>query len=311
MEPMQKKLLKSLLLFYYSKTILKVLSLPFLQIQAINIFLRNEFIKMATTITDILKFKQTGEKFSVLTAYNFQTAKILDKAQVPVLLVGDSLAMVELGYDSTLPVTVDEMIHHTKAVVRGAKNALVICDMPFMSYQVCPEEALINAGRIIKETGCGAVKLEGGVRCFETIELITSAGIPVMGHVGLTPQSVNQFGGYKIQGKKKNDKVSIVEDAISLEEAGAFAVVLECVPQDLAKEITETLTIPTIGIGAGPYCDGQVLVTNDMLGMESSTSRQPKFLRRYSDLNTVITKAVNNFMKDVKNRKYPNDDESY
>lgn len=267
---------------------------------------------MATTnITDILKFKQSGEKFSVLTAYNFQTAKILDKAGVPVLLVGDSLAMVELGFESTLSVTVDDMIHHCSAVVRGAKNSLVVCDMPFLSYQISPEDALVNAGRIIKETNCGAVKLEGGTRTSGAIEKIVSAGIPVMGHVGLTPQSVNQFGGYKVQGKKKDDKAAIIEDALAVEQAGAFAIVLECMPSELAKEITEKLTIPTIGIGAGPHCDGQVLVTNDLLGMDSPAAKQPKFLRTYADLNSIITKAATNFMKDVRDEKYPNDNESY
>ena len=261
------------------------------------------------TVTHILKMKQRGEKITCLTAYDYSFARILDEAGVEMLLVGDSVGCVVQGNHNTLAVTMDEMIYHTQAVVRGRKRALVIGDMPFLSYQVNREQALKNAGRFLKEAGAEAVKLEGGVAVRDTIEAIVQAGIPVMGHVGLTPQSVHQFGGYKIQGREKNRREMVLRDAAVVEEAGAFAVVLEGMPLDLAKEITERSTIPTIGIGAGMHCDGQVLVIHDMLGLFEDFT--PKFVKRYVDLKTAMTGAVKEFIGEVKERKFPGEEHSF
>ena len=254
--------------------------------------------------------KLGGVKFPVLTAYSYQIARLLDRAGIPVILVGDSVGMVEAGYDSTLPVTMDEMIYHTRAVKRGAHHALVVADMPFLSYQVSKKEARLNAGRLVKEGGAEAVKVEGGVRSAKAIRAIVQMDVPVMGHVGLTPQSINAMGGYKTQGKSGEDEDRIIEDALAVEEAGAFSVVLECVPAALASQITKKLTIPTIGIGAGPDCDAQVLVINDMLGL-GPEEKMPRFVRRYADLTTTILTAVERYSRDVVQGKFPADEESY
>ena len=261
------------------------------------------------TVPHIQKMKQRGEKITCLTAYDYSFARILDEAGVEILLVGDSLGCVVQGGQNTLAVTMDEMIYHTRLVVRGRKRALVIGDMPFMSYQVNKEQALKNAGRFIKEAGAEAVKLEGGVAVRDTIEAIVRAGIPIMGHIGLTPQSVHQFGGYKIQGREKNRREMLMRDAVAVEEAGAFSVVLEGMPLDLAQEITERLTIPTIGIGAGVHCDGQVLVIHDMLGLFEDFT--PKFVKRYADVKTAMTGAVKEFIGEVKERKFPAEEHSF
>lgn len=261
------------------------------------------------TVPHILKMKQRGEKITCLTAYDYSFARILDEAGIEMLLVGDSLGCVVQGNPNTLAVTMDEMIYHTRLVARGRKRALVIGDMPFLSYQASREQALINAGRFLKEAGAEAVKLEGGVALKETIAAIVSAGIPVMGHIGLTPQSVHQFGGYKIQGREKASREIILRDAEAVQEAGAFSVVLEGVPLDLAREITERLTIPTIGIGAGTHCDGQVLVIHDMLGLFDDFT--PKFVKRYADLKSVMTGAVKSYIGEVKERKFPAEEHSF
>jgi 3-methyl-2-oxobutanoate hydroxymethyltransferase len=261
------------------------------------------------TVPHILKMKQRGEMITCLTAYDYSFARILDEAGVEMLLVGDSLGCVVQGNHNTLAVTMDEMVYHTRLVVRGRKRALVIGDMPFLSYQVSKEQALQNAGRFLQEAGAEAVKLEGGVAVRETIEAIVKAGIPVMGHVGLTPQSVHQFGGYKIQGREKNRREIVLRDALSVQDAGAFAVVLEGMPLDLAEEITGRLTIPTIGIGAGAQCDGQVLVLHDMLGLFDDFT--PKFVKRYADLKAAVNGAVKDFIGEVKERKFPTEEHSF
>jgi 3-methyl-2-oxobutanoate hydroxymethyltransferase len=267
-------------------------------------------IEKKITVLDIAKMKKDGKRFPVLTAYGYQMAMLLDRAGIPLILVGDSVGMVEAGYDSTLPVTVDEMIYHTRAVTKGAKRALVVADMPFMSYQVSTEEAKRNAGRLVKEGGAEAVKLEGGIRSAEVVRAIVEMDIPVMGHVGLTPQSVNALGGYRVQGKGIDDAERVMADALAIEEAGAFSVVLECVPAALSAEITAALKIPTIGIGAGPETDAQVLVINDMLGLGPKES-MPKFVRLYADLETTILTAVERFSRDVVQGKFPTKEESY
>jgi 3-methyl-2-oxobutanoate hydroxymethyltransferase len=261
------------------------------------------------TVPHILKMKQRGEMITCLTAYDYAFARILDEAGVELLLVGDSLGCVVQGNHNTLAVTMDEMVYHTRLVARGRKRALVIGDMPFLSYQVSKEQALANAGRFLQEGGAEAVKLEGGVHVRETIAAIVRAGIPVMGHIGLTPQSFHQFGGYKIQGKDMARREMVVRDALAVEEAGAFSVVLEGVPLDLAREITDRLTIPTIGIGAGSHCDGQVLVVHDMLGLFDDF--RPKFVKQYADLKHVIAGAVKGFIGDVKERKFPAEEHSF
>ena len=261
------------------------------------------------TVPHIQKMKQKGERMTCLTAYDYSFARILDEAGVEVLLVGDSLGCVVQGGQNTLAVTMDEMIYHTRAVVRGRKRALVIGDMPFMSYQVNKEQALQNAGRFFQEAGAEAVKLEGGVAVRDAIQAIVTAGMPVMGHIGLTPQSVHQFGGYKIQGREQHRREAVMRDALAVEEAGAFAVVLEGMPMDLAEEITERLTIPTIGIGAGVHCDGQVLVIHDMLGLFDDFT--PKFVKRYADVKSIMSGAVKEFIGDVKAQKFPAEEHSF
>ena len=261
------------------------------------------------TVPHIVKMKQRGETITCLTAYDYSFARILDEAGVELLLVGDSLGCVVQGNHNTLAVTMDEMVYHTRLVVRGRKRALVIGDMPFLSYQVSKEHALANAGRFLQEGGAEAVKLEGGVHLKEIIAAIVRAGIPVMGHIGLTPQSLHQFGGYKIQGKDSARREMLLRDALAVEEAGAFSVVLEGMPLDLAREITGRLTIPTIGIGAGSHCDGQVLVVHDMLGLFDDF--RPKFVKQYVDLKSVMTGAVKDFIRDVKERKFPTEEHSF
>lgn len=262
-----------------------------------------------TTIQHILKKKIEKKKITALTAYDYPFAKIIDKTGIDIILVGDSLGNVVLGYENTLPVTMDEMIHHTKAVSRAVKNALLVADMPFMSYQVSSSECIKNAGRFIKESEAKAVKIEGGKNIQEKIEALVNIGIPVMGHVGLTPQSIHKFGGYKIQGKDQKSAEQILEDAKSVEKAGAFSIVLEGVPYSLGKKITECLAIPTIGIGAGPHCDGQILVIHDMLGL--SGDFKPKFVRRYADIGENISKALKKYKQDVEQGGFPTREESY
>jgi len=263
--------------------------------------------KITTSV--IQKMKKEGEKISMLTAYDYSTAAVMDEAGVDIILVGDSLGMVMLGYDSTLPVTMEDMIHHTKAVSCAAEHAMIIGDMPFMSYQISVEEAVRNAGRFMKEAGAHGVKLEGGKEVAEVVMKITSSGIPLMGHLGLTPQSVHQLGGYKVQGKDDKTAKKMMEDARILEEAGAFSIVLECVPAPLAGKISRSLTIPTIGIGAGVECDGQVLVVNDMLGMFEKFT--PKFVKKYANLNTDINAAIKEYIDEVKNKKFPSEEHSF
>lgn len=255
------------------------------------------------TVKSFQEAKDNNRKISMLTAYDYSMAKIVDVAGIDSVLVGDSLGMVFQGNESTLPVTLDEIIYHTKAVVRGVKNALVVADMPFLSYHVSKEEAVRNAGRMIKEGGAEAVKMEGGTLFSETIKAVVDAQIPVMGHIGLTPQSVNAFGGFKVQGKDEQSAKRIWEDAKLLEEAGVFAITLECIPDKLAQLITKSLRIPTIGIGAGKSCDGQVLVINDMLGMFSDFV--PRFVKQYAKLNTEITAAVQDYIAEVREGDFP------
>ncbi|TNE73128.1 3-methyl-2-oxobutanoate hydroxymethyltransferase [bacterium] len=264
--------------------------------------------KKITTRT-VVDMKQNGEKISMLTAYDFTMARLIDQAGVDVILVGDSAANVMAGHETTLPITLDQMIYHTQCVVRAVERALVVADMPFMAYQVTSKEALINAGRIMKETGAHCVKLEGGRHIADTVKKIVDAGIPVMGHLGLTPQSIYKFGTYKVRAKEEEEARELIEDAKLLEEAGCFAVVLEKIPSKLAKQVTESLHIPTIGIGAGVHCDGQVLVMHDMLGLNREFN--PRFVRRYADLHTVIDEAVGAYVKDVKDKKFPGPQEQY
>jgi 3-methyl-2-oxobutanoate hydroxymethyltransferase len=247
--------------------------------------------------------KADGRPITMLTAYDYPTAKIIDAAEIDIILVGDSVGNVILGYDSTLPVTMDEMVHHVKAVCRGVARAMVVADMPFLSYQVSREEGVRNAGRFLKETGAQSVKLEGGREVVEVIKACVSAGIPVMGHLGLTPQSVHQLGGYKVQGKEAESAAKLLEDARAIEEAGVFAVVLECVPVPLARMITGMLKVPTIGIGAGPYCDGQVLVTHDLLGLYPRFV--PKFVKQYAVLHQEIEAALGRYKEEVQAGVFP------
>lgn len=258
---------------------------------------------MKTTTATFKKAKQSGEKITMLTAYDYSTAQLEDKAGVESILVGDSLGMVVLGYENTLSVTMEDMIHHSAAVARGAENALVVTDMPFMSYQTSVYDAVVNAGRLIKEGHADAVKLEGGVKFKEHIRAIVDASIPVMGHIGMTPQSVNAFGGFKVQGKSIEDAKRVIEDAKAVEEAGAFAVVLECVPAPLAEYITEILSIPTIGIGAGSSCDGQVLVYQDMLAMYSDFT--PKFVKKFGNIGESMTASFKKYCEEVKSGEFP------
>ncbi len=264
---------------------------------------------MRVTITRLREMKGRGEKICMLTAYDFSTARFLDEVGIPVILVGDSLGMVALGHQSTIPVTLDEMLHHTRAVVRGSEHALIVGDMPFMTYHTSIPDAIRNAGRFLQEGGCQVVKLEGGQRMADTIRHIVDCGIPVMGHIGLTPQSINQLGGFKVQGKNPAAAIGLLEDARALEAAGVFAIVLECVPAPLAKLITETVSVPTIGIGAGVHCDGQVQVIADLLGLFSDFV--PKHAKQYAKLGEAIKQAVNEYMNDVLTGSFPTDKESF
>lgn len=267
-------------------------------------------VKMSKVTTAVIReMKRKGEIITVLTAYDYPTGLVVDEAGVDIILVGDSLGMVVLGYDSTIPVTMEDMLHHTKAVSRAVKRALVIGDMPFMSYQISAEEALYNAGRFLQEADAHGVKLEGGREVAEITRRITSAGIPVMAHLGLTPQSVHQIGGYRVQGKDEASAKRILEDAKMLEEAGAFSLVLECVPASLAKLVTESISIPTIGIGAGIHCDGQVLVLHDMLGMFEKFT--PKFVKQYAQLNVLMKEGVRQYVDEVRGGLFPEKKHSF
>ena len=258
---------------------------------------------MKNTVTTFQAMKENHEKISMLTAYDYSTAKLEDAAGINGILVGDSLGNVVLGYENTIPVTVEDMIHHGAAVARGAANSLVVVDMPFLSYQTSVYDAVVNAGRIMKETGCDSVKLEGGKTVCPQIKAITDASVPVMAHLGLTPQSVNAFGGFKIQGKTIETAKKLLDDARAVEEAGAYAVVLECVPEKLARKVSEILTIPTIGIGAGAGCDGQILVYADMLSMFSDFT--PKFVRSFANVGAMMTQAFQDYDKAVKDSSFP------
>ncbi len=263
---------------------------------------------MRITIGEIKEMKQRGEKIPMLTAYDYATAKLIDEAGMPLILVGDSLGMVVLGYESTIPVTMADMLHHTKAVVRGTKRALVIGDMPFMTYHASTSDALYNAGRFIQEGGAQAVKLEGGERVAEVVHRVVECGIPVMGHIGLTPQSIHQLGGYKAQGKTPEAASRLLKDARALDEAGAFAIVLETIPAPLARIITQKVSVPTIGIGAGPWCDGQVQVIGDLLGL--FTDFVPRHAKQYAKLFNTIKGAVTDYMTEVKAGTFPTGKES-
>ena len=263
---------------------------------------------MKNTVATMLKQKQSGEKITMLTAYDYTTARIEDECGVNSILVGDSLGMTMLGYDTTLPVTMEDMIHHTKAVSRGAENAFVVADMPFMSYQTNVYDAVVNAGRLIKEGGASAVKLEGGAEVCEQIRAIVDSSIPVVAHLGLTP-SVNAFGGFKVQGKTYDRAKQILEDAMKIQEAGAFAVVLECIPAKLAAVISRKLLIPTIGIGAGKGCDGQVLVLQDMLGL--TTGHTPKFAKVFSDAGETFRKGFKAYIEEVQNGNFPSEEHTF
>jgi len=261
------------------------------------------------TTQTVVDMKSRGEAISMLTAYDFTMAKLVDAANVDIILVGDSASNVMAGNETTLPMTLDHMIYHTTCVVKGADRALVVADLPFMSYQVTTKEALISAGRMMKEAGAHAVKLEGGTPIVETVKRIVDAGIPVMGHLGLTPQSIYKFGTYKVRATEDLEAEQLIEDALKLQKAGCFALVLEKIPSKVSRKVTEQLNIPTIGIGAGPHCDGQVLVLHDMLGLNKDF--HPRFLRRYADLHNVIVDAVGHYVKDVKSRDFPNEEEQY
>lgn len=261
------------------------------------------------TPPDLKKMKKQGEKITVLTAYDYTFALLMERANIDVLLVGDTLGMIVQGNEDTLPVTIEDIIYHTRAVKRASKRSMVVADMPFMSYQVTEEEAVRNAGRIMKESGADAVKLEGGIQAADAIDHMTSAGIPVMGHIGLGPQSSKALGGYKIQGKTSESIKQIIEDAKIIEEAGAFSMVIEAVPWKVAELISERVSIPTIGIGAGPHCDGQVLVFADMLGL--FTAFQPHFVRRFTNMAETSVQAFEEYSKSVKDGSFPSIDESY
>jgi len=261
------------------------------------------------TPVDIQAMKKQGRKITMLTAYDYPMALLEDRAGIDIILVGDSLAMTVLGHENTLPVTMDEMIHHTKAVVRGAKHPLIIGDMPFMSYNTSEREAILNAGRFMKEGGADAVKLEGGASVKEIVRAIVNAGIPVMGHIGLTPQTISMLGGFKVQGKDAQAAQKIIDDALVLEDAGAFSVLLEAVPAPIAKKVTDRLTAPTIGIGAGVHCDGQVLVVHDMLGLFDRFT--PKFAKKYVNLSELILKALESYREEVLKGEFPTDQHSF
>jgi 3-methyl-2-oxobutanoate hydroxymethyltransferase len=262
------------------------------------------------SIHKLAEWKANGQKFAMITAYDYPTARLVEQAGIPIILVGDSLGSVVLGYESTVPVTMDDILHHTKAVVRATRHAIVVADMPFMSYQASPDDAIRNAGRLLQEGGATAVKLEGGSHVVPLVRRMVECGIPVMGHLGLTPQSVNQFGGHKVQGKTPAAAAKILNDAGSLEEAGAFAVVLETIPAPLAAMVSERLTVPTIGIGAGPGCDAQVQVLHDMLGVYDDC-RPLKHAKRYAELGEVIRSAVREYIAEVETEQFPTADHSF
>jgi len=263
----------------------------------------------AVTISTLLELKRKGVKIAMLTAYDFPTARLAEEAGVDVILVGDSVGMTKLGYESTLPVTIDEMLHHVKAVKRGMSRALLVADMPYLSYEIDIKEAVRNAGRFLKEGGAHAVKVEGGMEVASTIKEFLKINVPVFGHLGLTPQAVNRLGGYKVQGRSPEDAEKILTEARILEGAGVCAVVLECVPAELAKEITKRLRVPTIGIGAGPHCDGQVLVSDDMLGL--SEAGPTKFVKRYADLRAQSLKAIGDYCREVRDGSFPGPEHSF
>ena len=262
-----------------------------------------------TTVLTFQQCKQTGKKISMLTAYDYSTAKLMDSAGIDAILVGESLGNVMLGYEDTISVTMEDMIHHGRAVARGAKNAMVVVDMPFMSYQTSVYDAVVNAGRLMKEARANAVKLEGGKEICPQIKAITDAGIPVVAHLGMTPQSVNAFGGFKVQGKTQEKAQKLLDDARAVEKAGAFCITLECVPSALAKKITETVSVPTIGIGAGKDCDGQILVYQDLLGMFSDFT--PKFVKKYADVGTMMKEAFENYIAELDNGSFPTEKHAY
>ncbi len=261
------------------------------------------------TIPDIQRKKQEGRKITLLTAYDYPSGRLIDEAGVDIILIGDSLAMTVLGYESTVPITMDEMVHHSKAVKRGVKYGLIVGDMPFMTYNIGEKETVRNAGKFIKEGGCGAVKIEGGIEMAAIVKTLVKAGIPVLGHIGLTPQTATQLGGFKVQGKDAKSAQRLIDSALALEKAGCFAVILECVPDKLAKLITEKLEIPTIGIGAGVYCDGQALVTNDMIGLFDRFT--PKFVKKYADLWPLLLNAFKRYKDEVEGGKFPTEEHSF
>jgi 3-methyl-2-oxobutanoate hydroxymethyltransferase len=267
------------------------------------------YMQKKKTVLEIQKMKASGERISVLTCYDYPTAAIMDGCGIDIILVGDSVGVVVAGHDNTLPVTMEDMLYHTKAVLRARPKAMVVADMPYLSYQIDLAEARRNAGLLIKEGGAAAVKLEGGAHVTATIEAICDMDIPVMGHIGLTPQSLHRMGGFKVQGKGEEQAERLLKDAIAVEKAGAFSVVLEGIPMNLAARITAELSIPTIGIGAGPHCDGQVLVLHDILGLCSKYS--PKFVKRYAELTPVIADAVSSYIADVKGGSFPEERHSF
>jgi 3-methyl-2-oxobutanoate hydroxymethyltransferase len=262
-----------------------------------------------TTVLDVRRFKREGRRFAMLTAYDFTTAQLLDRAGIPILLVGDSLGNTMLGYATTVPVTLDDVIHHARAVVRGTADALVVADLPFLTFQISAEEAMHAAKRLLQEGGVHAVKVEGAGPTLAAVERLTEVGIPVMAHLGLTPQSVHALGGFRVQGRKPEAAERMLEDAHRLERAGAFSLVLEAVPAEVARSVTEALTIPTIGIGAGPDCDGQVLVVHDLLGL--TTGKTARFVKRYANLGETIVEAAGAFAREVEDGEYPGAEHSY
>lgn len=272
-------------------------------------FKYNKSDKRKVTTLRLSEMKNSGEKIVSLTAYDATIAKILDEAGIDVILVGDSLGNVVQGLDTTIPVTLDQVIYHTKAVKNGVTRAMIVSDMPFMTYQISSEDAFFNAGRLMKEAGAEAVKVEGGEFLADKVRKMTESGIPVMGHLGLTPQSIHKFGSYRARGTNPEEAEKIINDAKCLEQAGVFAIVLEKIPHELAKIVSDTIKIPTIGIGAGPYCDGQVLVYTDMLGI--TTDFSPRFVRRYAHLHESISDATSHYLEDIKNGEFPNINESY
>ncbi len=261
------------------------------------------------TTRTVVEMKAKQEKISMITAYDYTMARLVDMAGIEIVLVGDSASNVMAGHETTLPITLDQMIYHSQCVVRGVERALVVSDLPFMSYQVTAKEALISAGRMMKEAGSHAIKMEGGASIADTVKKIVDAGIPVMGHLGLTPQSIYKFGTYKVRATEDAEAKQLVRDARKLEEAGCFAIVLEKIPAQLARQVTETLSIPTIGIGAGVHCDGQVLVMHDMLGLNKDFN--PRFVRRYADLQETVIEAVKQYVSDIKTESFPGKDEQY